>query len=448
MKFKVNKFNYKLLPRSIKALMKFRSGKVEIELFKNKKNLPYFIDMSSFLYKILDYEINFEILLKDFPYCVLNENSRDHILTTGFKGEKIEKCKDCRYFEQCSGFPVGYFKKYGDKEVCPIKDLPVELVIEVEPRCNFNCRFCFNKISFAHNGRNLRPFTTKYVKKIIDNVKNSNIRTVRFTGGEPLLYKDIFELLKYSKDKDLEVRLNTNASLINSNNVKKFKDIVDNILIPIESWDNKNESIITGFANALERKISAIKLLKKLGIKIVRVGTVATKENILNFSRIAELILELPVDEWELYRPMSINKEVNEINKEDIGLLVDKIIDLRKRTDKHILLANALPFCVIDNPNKLNAISCGALYDDGHNRLVVDPRNFIKPHYFINENLGSPTDILSAWNHQFVKKMRNLEFLPKECSDCSFKFKCRGGSRYEAKLVSGNYSSLDPLIKK
>jgi len=95
--------------------------------------------------------------------------------------------------------------------------------------------------------------------------------------------------------------------------------------------------------------------------------------------------------------------------------------------------------------NKLNSVSQGALFDDGHSRLVIDPRGFVKPHYFMDKNIGHPLDILGAWQHPFMKKMRNLEYLPKECQDCPFVFKCRGGSRQAAKMVFGSYQALDPL---
>ena len=46
--------------------------------------------------------------------------------------------------------------------------LPREVMIEVEPRCNFKCTCCFNQNSFAHNGRmKVKTLSTLYVKKII-----------------------------------------------------------------------------------------------------------------------------------------------------------------------------------------------------------------------------------------------------------------------------------------
>ncbi|PIY82331.1 MAG: heme biosynthesis protein, partial [Candidatus Omnitrophica bacterium CG_4_10_14_0_8_um_filter_44_12] len=48
---------------------------------------------------------------------------------------------------------------------------------------------------------------------MIDSIKKAKISIVRFTGGEPLLRNDIFELIKYAKSKGLKIRLNTNGSL-------------------------------------------------------------------------------------------------------------------------------------------------------------------------------------------------------------------------------------------
>jgi len=447
MKFEINQFNYKTLPKLAEFLRCNKVKKIEISLTDKVENLPYLNDMVPFVYQILDQEMYFEVWLKNFPFCVLDPEAVDHILLdASYKGEKTKECKNCFWNNRCFGFPKGYLAKYDYKEICPMPDLPWEAMIEVTSKCNFKCKFCFNKISFAQNSRDIKEFSTAYVKKIIDNIVKTGIKIIRFTGGEPLLKKDIFELIKYSKNKGLEVRLNTNASLINQKAVNKFKGVVDNILIPIESYNNKEESKITGYKHSLKKKIKAIELLKKAKISVVRAGTVATKENILNFDKIAKLISELPLDEWEFYRPIPISGK-EELNSKLVKYFVDKLIDLRKKTEKAIFIANALPFCAIKDLNKINSVSKGALFDDGHTRLAIDPRNFVKPHYFMDKNIGEPLDILSAWQSPFMQKMRNLEYLPKQCKKCNFVFKCRGGSRQIAKMIFGNYQAADPLVK-
>ncbi len=443
-KFEIKKSNYQNLPRLAESLRKSKVSGVELSITEQKSEIPKFSEIMPFVYQVLDYELFFGVWLKNIPFCAVNPEAVDHILTWPgrFSGKKIKECRTCFWNKRCLGFSQEYLSKYGAGEICPRPDLPWEVMIEVTPRCNFNCRFCFNQISFADRG--IKEFSQTYLKKIISRIAKAGIKIIRFTGGEPLLRKDIFELVEYSKNQGLETRLNTNASLVSPVAAKKFKGILDNVLIPIESYHQKKEAEITGYQNSLEKKIRAINLFKKEQIPVVRVGTVANRENIVNFDKIARLISKLPLDEWEFYRPIPVEKK-QELNSGLVNSLADKIIKWRKKLNKPVFIANALPFCAIKDLNKLNNLSKGALFDEGHTRIAIDPRDFVKPHYFLNERIGQPLDILGAWHSSFEKKMRNLEYLPLECKDCHFAYKCRGGSRQIAKMVFGSYRALDPL---
>jgi len=324
--------------------------------------------------------------------------------------------------------------------------IPIEIMIEVESKCNFRCAFCFNKESFAKEGRADKKLNINILKKIINETSRLGIKIIRFTGGEPLLRKDIFELLKYAKRQGLETRLNTNASLINEEITVKLFALIDNVLIPIESWNKKREEEITGYKNSLSKKIKTIKLLDKIKVPKIRVGTVATKENIKNFDKLASLILKLPVHEWEFYRPMNAKTKKDDLQKSDLEKLVKKIISLKKKTKKRVFIANAIPFCAIDQPEKLSSVCVGAIYEDGHSRLVVDPRGFIKPHYFIDKKLGEATEIEKAWQNPWLKKIRSLEYLPLKCQNCQYLEACRGGSRFLAKRINGDWLVSDPLF--
>lgn len=430
-------------------LLPVKCGVKELRIKIEEDNPPLFNfrDIAPHIYGILDQEEKIAVWLDNFPYCVLNDKSRDHIFfDKKYQGEKIRKCRACQYNKICRGFPRGYFEKFGIGEVRPIPNLPVEVMIEVEPRCNLNCQWCFNKVSFAHQGRNIgNKLTTAYVKKVIDGTAKAGVKIVRFTGGEPLLRQDIFELMKYAKNKGLEVRLNTNGNLIDSIAVKKLAGMVDNVLISIESWRDETEDKITGGAKSLTKKRRALDFLSKAKIPVLRVGTVATRKNILNFDKLAKFILNLPVQEWEFYRPVFSAGDKGNLNSSDIARLADKIITIRKKTKIWISLANAMPFCAIRDKNKMNAVCSGALFDEGHRRLVIDPRGFAKPHYFIDQNIGDPLDILGAWQHPWMKKMRNVKSLPIKCQRCPFVQKCCGGSRYWAKITYGRWRAKDPL---
>lgn len=321
-------------------------------------------------------------------------------------------------------------------------DLPREVMIEIETKCNLDCSFCFNKNSFAKEGRNIEnKLSASLIKKIIDNAAKVGVPIIRFTGGEPLLRDDIWELAEYAKKKNLELRLNTNGVLIKNFNIaKRIADYFDNVLLPIQYPD-----ISLKDPNA-KAKLKAIKLLKKSGVKVLRVGTVATGEVIKNLNKVYRFIDSLPIDKWELYRVIATPQNPKSFSRKNVKDLVEGLLKIKYKTDKVINIINAVPFCSYD-PLKIQKVAIGADAVDGHERFAVDPRGFAKPIYYMEKNIGDPTDILACWNHPFMEKMRNLEFVPRQCKKCIFLEKCRGGCRFSANSLYGKYKAPDPLMK-
>jgi len=442
----ITKNNYINLKKEIFHLMRLKKHQVELTITNKKELMPSFGEIFLHLQEITVYENYIQIKIRDIPHCLLPDIDGRMIFNESKEGKiKLQQCQGCRYERRCGGVLSKYLEVYGDKEIKKVKDLPREVMIEVEPGCNFNCCFCFNKNSFAKQGRDIKTFTTSQVKKIIKAIAQAEVKIIRFTGGEPLLRKDIFELMEYAKLKGLKVRLNTNGSLINNEKVvKKLNSLISSILIPIESYNDRKESLITGYQHSLEKKIKAIKLLKKEGLMTIRAGTVATKESIRNLEKIFKLVQVLKLDDWEVYRPIPIPENKFPISRKDVKILVDKLIKFSQKAGRTFNIVNGIPFCAY-NKEKVNSVSRGALPIDGHIRHAIDPRGYAKPDYYIDKNIGHPLDILGCWNHPFMKKMRNLEYVPKECKNCQYIEKCRGGSRFAAKIAFNSFKAKDPL---
>jgi radical SAM protein with 4Fe4S-binding SPASM domain len=448
---KIKQNNYRRLNEIIENVKNKGGKQIIFEMADNPKEIVEFKDLTGPIYSAYEKCSKFfQISFKNFPLCILKNLSNFAFCEKKEKWFVSDSCDGCRAKNICCGVSNAYRERFGLSELRCIPDIPSEVVIEVEPKCNFNCNFCFNKLSFASEGRNhLESLSKDYVKKIVEAAADAKIGSIRFTGGEPLLHPDILELLDFAKSLNFaQVRLNTNGSLIDRKFARRLVQSVDNFLIPLESSGGEKEREMCGGINVFELKLSAIRFLKEAGAGMVRIGTVATKSAIEDFEQIEILVSSLGADRWELFRPIPFTREGDIINRNDVEILVAKLIHARrKERNQKYLIANALPFCAVREQNSINSVSMGSLFDDGHSRFVVDPRGFAKPHYFIDENIGDPLDPLSCWQHPFMKKMRTLQFLPSTCRSCYFRFKCRGGSRKTAMLVNGSYDAIDPLAK-
>ncbi|CAA9567218.1 MAG: Cyclic pyranopterin phosphate synthase (MoaA) [uncultured Truepera sp.] len=88
-----------------------------------------------------------------------------------------------------------------------------DLRISVTPRCNFRCTYC-DPLGMGHRD----PFGTVSVRDVayvVDAAVGLGITSVRFTGGEPLLRKELPEMIALAKTAKVEdIAITTNATLL------------------------------------------------------------------------------------------------------------------------------------------------------------------------------------------------------------------------------------------
>lgn len=324
--------------------------------------------------------------------------------------------------------------------------MPNEVMLEVTHRCNLNCRFCFNKL-YVPQREQSRELDTANIKHVIDKIRKAGVPIVRFTGGEPLLRNDIFELMDYAYNKGLRVWLNTNATLVTRQTARRIAGYAENVLIPLNADNRKSERDVTG-EDSFKAKLKGIILLRESGVRWLRCGTVATKDNIARLEKIYDLVRRLSVSDWELFRVIPLSRQDMLTDNEDIALLVEKLLKINKASSKNYKIANALPFCAYE-PEKVRKVALGGFADDGHTRFAVDAAGQAKPMYYLRENIGNvlEDDILSIWNNGFMKRMRRLHYAPYTCRRCKYLDDCKGGSRIASNIINGRYDEADYLAR-
>ena len=88
--------------------------------------------------------------------------------------------------------------------------------------CNLNCRHCYMEAdSTCHQGE----LSTDEAKRFIDDLADYRVPALLFSGGEPLMRKDFFELAEYAGAKSVRPTLSTNGTLITPEVAQRIKDI-------------------------------------------------------------------------------------------------------------------------------------------------------------------------------------------------------------------------------
>ena len=141
---------------------------------------------------------------------------------------------------------------------------PIAMTFAVTYNCQCNCVHCS---AGRHKKVNTPELSTEEAKRVIDESQKLGISILAFTGGEPLLREDIFELISYVNQKKTVPILFTNGLLLTQDNVDKLaKAGLYSLFVSIDSPLPEEHNKLRGMAGLFETAIEGIKQAKKKGI--------------------------------------------------------------------------------------------------------------------------------------------------------------------------------------
>ena len=130
--------------------------------------------------------------------------------------------------------------------------------INVTDRCCLKCIMC-NEWK-----EDKKDLSTEQWEDIIRQSKLLGVKTIFFSGGEPFLRKDIFDLINFTNSLNMDVSFITNAYLINEEKIQKLKTFkINSVTISIDAIEEKFD-YIRGVKGAFDKVINSCELLAKL----------------------------------------------------------------------------------------------------------------------------------------------------------------------------------------
>jgi len=126
-----------------------------------------------------------------------------------------------------------------------------EIRISITSSCNMNCVYCHNEGNFTE-----KILDIKNIEKIIDKFLDYDLKSVRITGGEPLIHPQIFEICNMLKNKyHLRVGINTNLVAFSILLLLIQAGLVDRVVVGLDYFDKKiSKNSPTGVSSDLIKK--------------------------------------------------------------------------------------------------------------------------------------------------------------------------------------------------
>lgn len=255
-------------------------------------------------------------------------------------------------------------------------------------RCNYRCTMCdLPQRDRELQAKGLRELDTAQMKKILDDFALLGTSGIGFTGGEPLLRTDIFELLSYAKARGMISHLNTNGFFLDEENAHRIVEAkVDSINISLDGARPGTHDRIRGSSGAFGRAVDGIGRLiaarKKAGA-LLRIKTVAviSEDNVDEVEDMVTLARDLKVDCIEFIPRqtfLSTGGEAARVDPVFLGKIDAMTRGLLDGTPKGVKIENSAAHLRLFNRSFRNVDSplrCFA----GYNSLAVDCYGEIYP---------------------------------------------------------------------
>lgn len=262
--------------------------------------------------------------------------------------------------------------------------------------CNLRCRMC----RLPEGGRLLprevrKALSTEEMRTVIDGFADLGTRGIGFTGGEPLLRPDLFELLRHARKRGMLTHLNTNGTLMNEAATQEMIDAgVDSLNISLDGASETTHDRIRGVPGAFARTLEAVRRVEGMRRKTrvplrLKIVAVLSEDNIDETPDYLRLGAELGVDCVEFIPRQPFPEGPGKGSRAGPALLskVDEVV-------RHLGERSSIPPPLENSPGMLSLFAPSFRGDPspltcyaGYNSLAVDCYGRIFPCVpFVNWN--------------------------------------------------------------
>ncbi len=140
------------------------------------------------------------------------------------------------------------------------------LIWEITNNCNLLCKHCCNS---SNNQINKKELSIDIISSIIPEIIKLNIREIYFTGGEPLVRKDFYNILSLFKGLSIDTFFATNGTLFDIEKVKKINNLnIKQVTISLDSHFPSIHNNLRNNKDAFKKTINGIKLCLKCRVPL------------------------------------------------------------------------------------------------------------------------------------------------------------------------------------
>jgi AdoMet-dependent heme synthase len=343
---------------------------------------------------------------------------------------------------------------------------PFTIAWEVTRACAFACKHCR---ADAQHQRDPNELTTEEGYRLIDSLVEFGSPILIFTGGDPMMRRDLFDLIRYAAQKGLRCSLTPTATALPTpNRLLQAKAAgIRRIALSLDAPASKTHDDFRQVPGAWERTMQILHNAKEADLS-VQVNTTVSTFNGDQLPDMVPFIQEVEAVQWSVFFLVPTGRAQAQymISAQRHEEVFNWLYDLSQQAPFDIK-ATAAPMyrrvaiqrkkAESTNGQPVTFQGAGFQYADGLHRptkgvndgngfLFISHVGKVMPSGFLPIDCGNvrDQDIVAVYRHHPVfKDLRNYEKLKGKCGICDYRDLC-GGQRGRAYGVTGDYMETDP----
>ncbi|MFA9557025.1 TIGR04053 family radical SAM/SPASM domain-containing protein [Evansella sp. AB-rgal1] len=351
---------------------------------------------------------------------------------------------------------------------------PFIVIWELTRACELKCLHCRAEAQYRRDPSEL---TFDQGKKLIDDIHSMNNPMLVFTGGDPLMREDVFDIASYAIKKGIRVSMTPSATPnVTREAMKKAKDIgLSRWAFSIDGPNAEIHDHFRGTSGSFDLTMNAINYLHELEMPI-QINTVISRYNYEHLDEMAELVEKLNCVLWSVFFlvPTGRGQEKDMITALEHEKVFQWLYDLSKRVSFDIKTTGAQHYRRVVIQNKMrekqaeskgsniqyrDALKNGSTgkigglgrapkgVNDGNGFVFISHIGDVYPSGLLPIKTGNvkETPLPDIYRDSPIfQSLRNPSSYKGKCGVCEYNEVC-GGSRSRAFAMTGDYMESEPF---
>lgn len=343
---------------------------------------------------------------------------------------------------------------------------PFTIAWEVTRACAYACVHCRADAMHTPDPNELN---TEEALHLIDRLAEFGSPILVFTGGDPMMRRDLHQLIAYATQKGLRCSLTPTATALPTTaRLEKVREAgIRRIALSLDAPRPEIHDRFRQVPGSWQRTMDILHRAQSIGLS-VQVNTTVAKHNVDILDEMIPFLQEVGAVQWSLFFlvPTGRAQASNMISAEEHERVFNWLYDLSKNAPFDIKSTAAPMYRRVAIERKrleqgsdkpVTFQGAGFQYADGLNRptrgvndgngfLFISHIGDIQPSGFLPLTAGNvrTDDVIDVYRHsQLFTDLRSPDKIKGRCGVCEYRDVC-GGQRGRAYGITGDYLESDP----